>query len=217
MDKKNQFETSVVKPNLSFFEKDTEFGMVDIETEHKLDTKIREIEDFIKNNSGKDQTDEVKDSLYANAIQLWNGYAEVLRNCKYTFYLNKKQYTFLTELIIDKMEYDVNTVFFAIELTDMLGAWRNTGTNKDDNYLQSYQTNATEITYIYHLISKHKVKGLSHASYRFSEVLLRIGMISKIIGYYDTTAKNLSKEIQEWVADFEPVATKESLEKENQD
>ncbi len=86
----------------------------------------------------------------------------------------------------------------------MLGDWKNTGTNKDDVSLQGYTTDATEITYIYHLISKHKVKGLSNSSYRFAEVLKRIGSISKVIAYYDTAAKNLSKDIQNWVASFEP-------------
>ena len=204
MDKKNQFETSVVKPSLSFFEKEQEYRLVDFSTEMALDSKITEIENFMRSNHGEGESDEVKDRLYANAIKLWDEYASILRNCKYTFYLNKKQYQFLTDLLIEKMDYDVNTVFFAIELTDMLGTWRNVGTNKDENFLQSYQTNATEITYIYHLISKYKVKGLSHASYRFAEVLRRIGSISKVIGYYDTTAKNLSKEIQDWVASFDP-------------
>ena len=51
----------------------------------------------------------------------------------------------------------------------------------------------------------HKVKGLKKGSYRFSEVLMKIGGLSKIIGYYDEHAKRLSKEITEWVADFEEV------------
>jgi hypothetical protein len=208
MDKKHEFETNVVKPSLSFWEKDQEYRLIDFSTEIALDSKIQEIENFMRSNDGKDQSDEFKDNLYANAIQLWEEYASILRSCKYSFYLNKKQYMFLTDLLIEKMEYDVNTVFFAIELTDMLGTWKSIGTNnKDENFLQSYQTNATEITYIYHLIAKHKVKGLSHSSYRFAEILKRIGGVSKIIGYYDTTAKNLSKEIQEWVASFEPEPT----------
>jgi hypothetical protein len=102
------------------------------------------------------------------------------------------------------MEYDVNSVFLAIELTDMLGEWIKQGTSKDDQILQEYTTDATEITYIYHLIAKHKVKGLGNSTYRFAEVLKRIGAISKIIAYYDTHAKNFSKDIQDWVASFEP-------------
>lgn len=199
-----QIETNVVKPDLSFVEKDQEYRLISYGTEVELDSKIKDIEDFMNNNHGRDKSELEKDNLYTSAKNLWEQYAEALRNVHFTFYLNRKQYQFLTDLLIDKMEYDVNTVFLAIELTDMLGEWKSTGPSKDDTTLQGYVTDATEITYIYHLISKHKVKGLSHGSYRFAEVLKRIGNISKVIAYYDTAAKNLSKDIQNWVASFEP-------------
>ena len=197
-------ETNVVKPELSFTEKEQEYRLITFQAEQLLDEKIKEIEDFMKNNHGRGKSETEKDDLYTSAKNIWEQYAEILRDVHFTFYLNRKQYQFLTDLLIDKMEYDVNTVFLAIELTDMLGEWKNIGTSKDDISLQGYTTDATEITYIYHLISKHKVKGLSNSSYRFAEVLRRIGHISKIIAYYDTAAKNLSKDIQNWVASFEP-------------
>jgi hypothetical protein len=197
-------ETNVVKPELSFTEKEQEYRLISLQSEFQLDSKIKEIEDFMSNNHGRGKSEQEKDDLYTSAKNLWEEYAQILRDIHFTFYLNRKQYQFLTDLLIEKMEYDVNTVFLAIELTDMLGDWKNTGTSKDDNSLQGYTTDATEITYIYHLISKHKVKGLSNSSYRFAEVLRRIGNISKVIAYYDTAAKNLSKDIQNWVASFEP-------------
>jgi hypothetical protein len=197
-------ETNVVKPELSFTEKEQEYRLISFQAEVALDEKIKEIEDFMNNNHGRGKSEQEKDDLYTSAKKLWEEYAAKLRDVHFTFYLNRKQYQFLTDLLIDKMEYDVNTVFLAIELTDMLGDWKNTGTNKDDVSLQGYTTDATEITYIYHLISKHKVKGLSNSSYRFAEVLKRIGSISKVIAYYDTAAKNSSKDIQNWVASFEP-------------
>ena len=128
---------------------------------------------------------------------------ERLKNMKYNFYLNRKQYIFLTNLLISKLEYDVNTVFLAIELREMLGEWKDKGTNKDDETVNGYTADATEITYIYHLIAKHKVVGIKHATLRFAEVLTKIGQISKIIAYYDTHAKSLSKDIQMWVASFD--------------
>jgi hypothetical protein len=73
----------------------------------------------------------------------------------------------------------------------------------DDNQLVPFPVNATEITYIYHLIAKHKVKGLTKEAYLFSEVLKRIGAISKVFNYYDTCGKNLSTDIQNWVTTFE--------------
>ena len=71
------------------------------------------------------------------------------------------------------------------------------------NELICQKVNATEITYIYHLISKHTVKGLSKNSFTFAEILMKIGEISKIFNYYETYSKNLSGDIQDWVTAFE--------------
>lgn len=203
MENKPQVETNVVKPSLSIFENETEYRLISFESETSLDSAIAKIEEFIKSNTGTGKTEDEKDMLYYDAKQLWNQYAAILRDVEFTFYLNRKQYQYLTELLRDKLEYDVNTIFLAIELTDMLGQWVSEGSAKDDITIKGYKSDATEITYIYHLIAKHKVKGLSNSSYMFAQVLRKIGEISKVINYYDTSAKNLSTEIQKWVASWE--------------
>lgn len=200
-------ETSVVKPKLSIFVDEIEHRLIESETEKELDKKVSDVETFMASNHGFGQSDEIKDSLYGEAKTLWNKYAEVFKDVQYTFYLNRKQFNFLTVLLRDKLEYDVNTVFLAIELTNMLGQWVETQkSNKynGDTELKGFTADATEITYMYHLIAKHKVKGLGEDTYRFAEILKKIGDTSKIINYYDTHAKNLSTEIQKWVASFEP-------------
>jgi hypothetical protein len=53
---------------------------------------------------------------------------------------------------------------------------------------------------------------LTKDSYLFSEVLLLIGAISKIFNYYDATGKNLSADIQDWVATFEEGVDFEKIE-----
>jgi len=198
----NNIETRVVKPSVSFFENELNNLIISFQEESNLDSKIKDIEDYMKNNSGKGKTEQEKDELYQNAQNLWHGYSSALKTAKYNFYLNRPQHKFLTDLILTKMEYDVNTVFFAIELTDMIGGMKG-AKYTDDQSLVSFDVNATEITYIYHLISKHKVKGLSKDAYTFSQILYRIGSISKIINFYDATHKNLSTDIQNWVLTFE--------------
>jgi hypothetical protein len=202
---KQSIETNVIKPKLSIFVNEVEHRLISKESEESLDKRLSDIATYMATNVGFGKEESVKDELYANAKQLWTNYAEELRDTKYTFYLNRKQYNFLTDLLIDKLEYDVNTIFLAIELTNMLGSWSNKEDKyKDDVELKGFTSDATEVTYMYHLIAKHKVKGLKSSSYLFAEVLRKIGDISKIISYYDTGAKNMSKEIQEWVAKFEP-------------
>jgi hypothetical protein len=109
------------------------------------------------------------------------------------------------------MEYDVNTVFFAIELTNMLGSMKEAKYTNDDDLI-AFAVNATEITYIYHLISKHKVKGLTKDAYTFSKILLRIGGISKMFNYYEAASKNLSQDIQDWILTFEDGVVSDKFE-----
>ena len=202
----SKIETNVIKHELKFFEIETEKVMLTSEWECKLDSKIAEVDNYIKNNHGKGKSDEEKDELYKNAQDLWKDYARSLRDTKYNFHLNRVQWKFLTDLILTKMEYDVNTVFLAIELTNMLAKMRDTKFS-DDKHLVSFEVDATEITYIYHLISTWKVKGLTKDSYTFAQVLRRIADISKVFNYYDTAGKNSSTEIQNWAVSFEDGVT----------
>jgi len=209
---KQQLDNHVVKPKISFMVDGTEYRLISQEDEMQLDSKIDIISTFMANNNGFGQSEEYKDDLYARAKELWQQYASVLRDVKYTFWMNRKHFQYITTLLLEKLEYDVNTVFFAIELTNMLGSWKKEGTNKNDVDFKTYTADATEVTYMYHLIAKHKIKGLTNEAYMFAEVLRKIGDISKVISYYDTAAKNLSKEIQNWVASFEPEPKKEDVE-----
>lgn len=198
----SNIETNVVKPEIKFFENDTENLTITPINESLLDGRIQTIEDFMTNNDGKNKTDDEKDNLYKASQELWKDYTNTLRDVKYNFHLNRVQWKFLTDLLLTKLEYDVNTVFFAIELTELLGNMKDVKYSNDDQLI-AFPVNATEITYIYHLISKHKVKGLTKDSYTFSKVLVRIGNISKLFNYYDSYAKNLSTDIQNWVTSFE--------------
>ena len=198
----NKLETNVIKPELKFPHSDVGYLLVSTETESNLDGKISAIEDYMKSNDGKGKSDEEKDAIYKQAQILWSDYAAALKEAKYNFYLNRPQHKFLTNLILQKLEYDVNTVFFAIELTDMLGMMKDVKFYNDDDIIP-FEVNTTEITYIYHLISKYKVQGLTRDAYTFAQILRKIGDISKIFNYYDAEGKYLSTEIQNWVAAFE--------------
>ena len=142
-------------------------------------------------------SEEAKDALYGNAQYLYNEYKKNLRDIRFNFYLNRPQYNLLTDLILKKLEYDVNTVFIAIELTELLGNMEGTKYQNDTD-IKLFEVTATELTYIYHLIQSHKVKGLNKEAYVFSKLLMRIGEVSKVINYYDARAKALPEEIQQW-------------------
>jgi hypothetical protein len=209
-----QLESNVVKPQVSFVENDQEIRAIDLNVEENLDNKINDIKRHITEKNGKGQSDGIKDELYLEAQRLWREFATTLKESKYNFYLDRPQHKFLTDLILNKLEYDVNSVFFGIELKELFEVLKESK-YKDDSQLISYSVNATEITYIYHLISKHKVKGLTKDAYLFAEILMKIGNISKVINYYDATGKNLSADINDWVVTFEDGVSREIREEES--
>ncbi len=207
----SKIETNVIKPEIKFFENETENLILTNEGESNLEGKILQIESFMKETVGKGKSQSEQDSIYGQAQGLWKEYSVALRDAKYNFHLNREQWKFLTNLILQKLDYDVNSVFFAIELTDMLGSMSKVKYSNDTDLI-AFPVNATEITYIYHLISKHTVKGLTKDAYVFAQILRRIGNISKVFNYYDATAKSLATEVQDWVASFEDGVTREVID-----
>lgn len=200
----SDIQTNVVKPSVIFTDNNVDFRNISEEFENNLDTKYQAVLDFTKNNNGEGKTDLEKDNLYKDAQQLWADYTNALKSTKYNFNLNRTQFKFITDLIQSKLEYDVNTIFIAIELTEVLGTMREDSKvfNNDTDSI-AFLVNATEITYIYHLIAEYKVKGLTKDSYTFADILKRIGAVSKVFNYYDTIGKNLAADIQDWVACFD--------------
>jgi hypothetical protein len=198
----DKIETNTVKPQLSITNEGVEHLILSLQEESLLDSKVADVENYMSSNVGKDKTDEEKDELYKEAQVLWYNFVNSLKEAKYNFFLNRAEHKFLTDLILTKLEYDVNTIFFAIELTNTMGGMKDAKYVNDKDVV-AFPVNATEITYIYHLISKHKIKGLTKDAYTFSKLLLKIGDISKIFNYYEATSKNLSKEIQDWIVTFD--------------
>jgi hypothetical protein len=204
----SNIQTNVVKPSVIFTENDIDYRNIGEDFESNLDNKHQAILEFIKSNDGKGKTDLEKDNLYKSAQELCIEYTNALKSTKYNFNLNKTQWVFLSDLIQSKLEYDVNTIFLAIELTEILGTMRADRFTNDTESIP-FLVDATEITYIYHLIAEHKVKGLTKDTYTFSEILKRIGSVSKVFNYYDTVGKNVATDVLDWVACFEEGVTKE--------
>lgn len=205
----SKIETSVVKPQLNFTENLQEYSLIASESENALDAKLQEIENYINTNDGKDKSDEEKDAIYLYAQKIWQEYSDLLQETKYNFNLNRSQFKFLKNLLVTKMQYDVNTVFIALELEELLN---NSDSFKyvNDYQLNSIQANATEITYIYHLIATHKVTGITKDARTFAEILRKIGDVSKVFNFYETSGKNLASDVQDWVAAFEEGVVRET-------
>ncbi|HOB26024.1 MAG TPA: hypothetical protein PKG93_02630, partial [Bacilli bacterium] len=70
-----KIETNVVRPEIKFFENETEQVILTNETETVLEGRIGEIESFMKTQVGKGKTQEEKDSIYGEAQALWRDYS----------------------------------------------------------------------------------------------------------------------------------------------
>jgi hypothetical protein len=197
--------TNTIKPEFNFNES---LRLLDEVHESNLDVKSEEIINFITKNKGRGESEEVQDNLYKDAQVLWKNFSSELESIKYNFLLNRPQSKYLKDLLSNKLEYDTNTVFFAIELSKMLENMTNLTNDVD---YQSIELSATEITYVYHLISKHKVKGLTKDTYNFVDILMLIGKTSKIFDYYNTLLENLSTDIKEWVTLFDENVTSDKV------
>jgi len=192
-----KIQVNTVKPELSFFENEVLNRLLNFDRELLLDGKSDEVKSYMENNPGHGLSELEKDMLYAQAQSIYVEFKKTLRDVKFNFYLNRPQYNLLTDLILKRIEYDVNTVFIAIELTEILGVMEGTK-YLNDKEIKLFEVDATELTYIYHLIQTHKIKGLTKEAYTFSKLLVRIGELSKVINYYDALAKSLPDEISQW-------------------
>jgi hypothetical protein len=190
------------KPEVKFTENENDYLLLDSEYELNLDSVINNLEGYMAGNSGKGKSEEEKDELYKNSQEMWKEYRDILTEAKFNLHLNRDQYNLLSDILISKLEYDADTVFVAIELSSALAKMKQHKFQNNDEIFP-FKVNATELTYIYHLISKWKVKGLSKSAYTFADILQRIATVSKLFNYYDKWAKHLSEYIQDWVASFE--------------
>jgi len=202
MYQKPEIQTNVVKPKMFTNFNNEEFRILSLEMENELDNAVKDVLTFMTYNMGVGKSEEEKDYLYIEAKKLWENYVRVFRDTKLTLYLNPEQFDYFTKILKEEIEYDVNTIFFGIDLTNTLGSWVKQVIESEVE-ISSYQTDPVSFNYIDHLISTVKVKGLTEESYLFGQVLRKIKEIMKVINFYDGHAKNLSKDIQEWVSKFE--------------
>lgn len=217
---KDNFEDMSSRPAMKITIGEKNYDFLPENEVKEIEKKIAEINSHVSDNDGKGKSNEEKDTLYATGQKLWNELSTLLNNAKFGLILNKSQYIYMTNLLLEKMEYDVNLLFYAIELTNMLG---NMKAEKDaEKYTNeidaiTYSLTATDITYLYHVLQQHKVKGLGKNSYTFANIIRRIGDISKIFAYYDELSKDLSTSIQDWVVGFEDNTTIEGTTVEPQE
>lgn len=196
------------RPELTISIKSENYDLVTSEDEAKLEGLLTDMENFVKSTDGSKESEDERNKLWATANGMWKEYSSTLVNAELGFWLTRKEYNYITDLILHKMEYDVNTVFVAIELgsffAEMKTVFESVNKGGNDSPI-NFKITANDVTYLYHLISTNKVKGLTSAAYCFAEILRKIGALSKVINHYDGLSKDYWTMIADWTASFTPM------------
>lgn len=191
------------KPDIYFEAKDGEkIRIISSEDEQWLDEKFDNIIKFLKENHAQNLSEGEKDELYKKLKDMWNevsGKTGKLNSISFDLVLHRDEHKFLVDLITNKMEYDVDTVFYAIELDKMIREMISNNKYNGDDDAKGMKMTPLDITYLYHIISKHKVKGLNQKTKLFASVISSVGVSSKVFNYYSEMFKNISDTIQKWV------------------
>jgi hypothetical protein len=193
-----KIEASTIKPSVSFLVRDREHRLINLEDEVRLDNHIESIRNYMKTTNGWGKSEEQKDVDYAFVQGMWKSYRQDLQVTTFNFFLNRPQYNLLTDILLKKLEYDVDNIFIAMDLTALLRSMSDTKYNNDEE-VKFFNATATETTFMYHLIKNYKVKGLTKDAFTFADIIRRIADISKVVSYYDSHAKSITEEINNWV------------------
>lgn len=195
------------KPDLTFkCDNGDKIRILSTEDETFLEERYQQIIDFMVNNHSQDHSEEVKNDLYGQLQGMWyevSGKQGKLNDISFNLILYRAEYKYLLTLIKDKVEYNVDTIFYGLELQKMIEQMVSEEKYESDNQAKGFVMTAVDIHYLYHIVSKNTVKGLGKNSRLFAEIIRRIALSSNIFNHYKTKFDSLSKAIQMWVASLD--------------
>ena len=195
------------KPDLTFKAKNGEnLRILSTEDEKFLEEKYKEIIDFMVDNHSQKHEEEVKNNLYGQLQEMWltvSGKTGKMNDISFNLILYRDEYKYILDLLRNKIEYNVDTVFYGLELEKMIKQMIEEDKFEEEEQAKGFIMTSTDIYYLYHLLSTHTVKGLSRQSYLFAEIIKRIALSSNVFNHYKSKYDNLSKAIQMWVASLD--------------
>lgn len=205
-DKREKFESIAEVPPLELVVNEVSYPFINKEDWDKWQNDVNEVKEYCKNNLGRTElSEDEKTELYEKGQELWKnsfGKEGTFNDIKFNLVINRREYNLLVDLLNNKLEYDVNTLFFAMELfTNMANLLdnANSGIFKDDYTPKTFGITQTDMTLLYTLLSHHKVTGLGRKTVNFANIIRRIGDISKVINHMTNENTNLSEAIQKTV------------------
>lgn len=178
------------KPSLVYLHKVEndyqELRIISVEDENILDKFVSDLNTVLETTSGVGKTPADIDHIQISVKALFGEFVEYFKELKYSTNLTSEQYDFISEMVNSKFEYDSETVFLGLGLSKVVSEWKETNKkHKEDGTVRAYQLDATVLSWLYVLLSKHKIAGITKASRSLAEVLKRINEITNIANYYN--------------------------------
>ena len=101
------------------------------------------------------------------------------------------------------MEYNVDTVFYALELEKLMSELIDSEKYFGEEDAKAFTLTPVDIHYLYHILSKHTVKGLNKSARLFASIIQKIALSSGVFNYYKETFSNIAIAIQVWIASLD--------------
>lgn len=198
--------TLVEKPSVIYTDlSKTEHRLISEENEQLLDSRYEELLQYMRDNYNSTQLSEEKlNEIYEHLVEGWNDISAKqtgkLNEVSFNLVLTKREAKFITDLLINKIEYDVDTVWYGMEIRNYLEeVVEKAKSSTNDDLAMELETTASDLTYIYHLVSQYKPVGLKKSTYTFAEILRKIGMSSKMFQYYKAQYERLKSVMEYYI------------------
>ncbi len=195
-------------PQNPYFEGNPFGDVVALDDEQKLliTNKKEELLSLIENNKDlvalQNLSENEKDKLFSQSEKMLTDYIDILRKLKFNFPINKDEHKCMEQVISDKLEYDVNDLFLALRLKfDFLN--KIGGLKYKNDELRVLALNVDTVAILFHLLQKHKVKGLSHQSMVFAMLIRKLGEIKKESYNFEEEYKSLASIRNGWTASMQ--------------
>lgn len=202
----------VEKPELEFEAKDgSKVRILSEEDEKYLEEKYDDLIDFMRDNHSQDYSEIEKNVMYAELQEKWNDVSGKnggkLNEVSFNLVLHREEFQYILTLLRDKMEYDVDTVFYALELESLMSELISSEKYESDEDAKAFTLTPVDLHYLYHILSKHTVRGLNKGARSFAIIIQRIALSSGVFNYYKESFSNIAVAIQVWIASLDKGVT----------
>jgi hypothetical protein len=179
-----------------------------VELAKKYQTQYDNLVSFVKRYSTENEetqnlSDDEINQLQGIANYLYINYQKDLSMMHVNIEFTPKEFKYIHHTIWNKYEYDVNDMLTLVAPETYILPWI-------DKYALDFQKNKNEIDpitttihvrggiYLYHYLSKNKVKGIGEEFWKLKNILLKIGEGTKLYNSYQVLVERLSRDFTNW-------------------